>query len=185
MKPGTTLATGREIMNRRTALAVTTVALSGAALSTGAAVAQQRSLKDQLAGSWMLVSTETTSPSGAKRQFYGTNPRGIMILDAGGRYANVIMRPDRPKFKDRDNLRQDVPAAELGEAARAFAANFGVWSVNEADKTLIRRFEGALFPNAEGLETKASVSLAGDELKLSWNLVGGGGRGDEVWRRAK
>jgi hypothetical protein len=59
----------------------------------------------------------------------------------------------------------DTPAAEFGEAARAFAANFGTWSVNEADKTPIRRFEGALVPNNEGIETN-SISLAGDELKL-------------------
>jgi hypothetical protein len=67
---------------------------------------------------------------------------------------------------------------------RTFGANFGTWSVNEADKTLTYRFEGALIPNQEGNEEKDSVSLAGDELKLSWNLVAGG-RGDEVWRRAK
>jgi hypothetical protein len=94
------------------------------------------------------------------------------------------MRPDRPKYKASDNLRQDVPAAELGEAARAFAANFGTWSVNEADKTLIRRFEGAHFPNAEGLEEEASVSLAGDELKLVATSANGT-RIEGVYRRAK
>ena len=63
-------------MNRRTAIAVTTVALSGAALSAGAAVAQQRSLKEQLVGIWTALSAETTGPNGAKQQFY-TPPRKV------------------------------------------------------------------------------------------------------------
>ena len=184
MKPGTTLATGREIMNRRTALAVTTVALSGAALSTGAALAQQRSLKDQLAGSWMLVSTETTSPSGAKRQFYGTNPRGIMILDAGGRYAAVQGRPDRPKVGSPSRFEATTEA--MGMAAKEFAANFGTWSVNEADKTLTRRYEGALMPHNEGAESKVSISLAGDELTLTTvNALPSGDKSVTVYRRAR
>ena len=100
------------------------------------------------------------------------------------RYALVQGRPDRPKFKAGNNVRVDTPAAEFGEAARAFAANFGTWSVNEADKTLIRRYEAALIPNAEGSETKVTVRLTGDELKLT-GADAVGLRTDAVYRRAK
>jgi hypothetical protein len=31
---------------------------------------------------WTLVSSETTAVNGTKRQFYGANPKGILILDA-------------------------------------------------------------------------------------------------------
>ena len=84
-------------MNRRTALAVTTVALSGAALSAGAAVAQQGSLKDQLVGTWTLVSQELTPLNGTKRQI--ANPKGTLMFDAGGRYAYVLVRGDRLKYR--------------------------------------------------------------------------------------
>jgi hypothetical protein len=47
------------------------------------------------------------------------------------------------------------------------AGNFGTWSVNEADKTLIRHYDGALNPNNDGTDTKVTVSLSGDELRLS------------------
>src|SRR6266705_430625 len=47
-RQATFLRTGRKIMNRRTALALTTMALSGVALSAGDAMAQQRTLKEQL-----------------------------------------------------------------------------------------------------------------------------------------
>jgi hypothetical protein len=47
---------------------------------------------------------------------------------------------------------------------------------------MTRHVEGALFPNREGTDTKASVSLVGDELRLvdadPDPLV-------QVWRRAK
>jgi hypothetical protein len=48
-------------MNRRAALALTTMALSGAALSAGSAFAQ--TAKD-LVGTWKSVSTIVTGPDG-------------------------------------------------------------------------------------------------------------------------
>ena len=171
-------------MNRRTALALTTTVLAGVALSAGDAMAQQRSLKEQVVGIWTLVSTDVTPATGTKQQYFGANPRGILMLDAGGRYAQVWGRADRPKFKAGGNLRLDTPAAEYGEAARAFVGNFGTWTVNEADKTLTQRYEAALIPNVEGTEAKVSVNLAGDELKFVATSATGE-RTDTVYRRAK
>src|SRR5262245_51485731 len=125
-----------------------------------------------------------TPPTGAKRQDFGTNPKGILILEADGRYALVQGQPNRPKFKDTNNLRLGATEAEFAAAARAFAANFGTWSVNEADKTLIRKYEIALIPNNDNQETKTSVSLSGDELKLVTTSPAGV-RSDTVYRRAK
>jgi hypothetical protein len=141
-------------------------------------------LNKQLVGTWTLVSNDTITPNGARRQDYGPNPKGILMLDGRGRYAYVIGRPDRPKFKPGANLRLDTPAAEFGEAARAFAANFGTWSVNEADKTLIRKYELALIPNNDNQETKSSVGLTKDELKLVI-VSADGTKNETVYRRAK
>jgi hypothetical protein len=59
-------------------------------------------------------------------------------------------------------------------------AQFGTWSVNEADKTLTTHIEGALFPTGEGTDARVSVSLTGDELKT----VGASGT-TAVYTRAK
>jgi Lipocalin-like domain len=171
-------------MNRRTALTLTTTVLAGVALSAGEAMAQQGLLKEQLVGTLTLVSTEATAANGTKQQYFGANPRGILMLDASGRYAQVWGRADRAKFKASGNLRLDTPAAEYGEAARAFVGNFGTWTVNEADKTLTQRYEAALIPNVEGTEAKVSVNLAGDELKFVATSATGE-RTDTVYRRAK
>jgi hypothetical protein len=171
-------------MNRHTILSICAMTTMALAAIPGGAAAQQKSLKDQLVGTWTLVSTEDTASNGTKHQYFGANPRGILILDASGRYAQVSGRPDRPKFKESSNLRLDTPAAQYGEAARAFAGNFGTWSVNEADNTLTRRYEGALVPNVEGTDQKNSVSLTGDELKLV-STSAAGLRTDSVYRRAR
>jgi hypothetical protein len=172
-------------MNRRSILSLSAITVLGLALLPTSAVSQQKTLKEQLVGTWMLISDEATPPTGPKRQDFGANPRGILILDAGGRYAQVHGRTDRPKFKASADARLVTPAAEYGEAARGFAGNFGTWSVNEAEKTLTRRFEGALIPNVEGTETKITVSLSGDELKLSSTSPITQVRTDQVYRRAK
>jgi len=93
-------------MNRRTVLALTTVGLSAVALSAGDAMAQQRSLKDQLVGTWTLVSTEDTAANGTKREPWGANPKGIHIFEAGGRYATLGGNSNRPKFKPPVSQRQ-------------------------------------------------------------------------------
>jgi hypothetical protein len=174
-------------MNRRNIFTLSAITALGLALLPGSTVAQQGTLKQQLVGSWMLVSDETTTASGRKQQPFGANPKGILIFDAGGRYANVFGKPDRPKLKStgpREGVnRSEVTAQEFGAAALEFGANYGNWSINEADKTLTRRLEGALDPNNEGVEAKSAVSLAGDELKIT-NTNAAGIR-DIVYRRAR
>lgn len=167
---------------------ITFTIVAAAALALGfppdAAFSQQKSLREQLVGVWTLVSADVTPASGAKRQDFGANPKGILILDAGGRYAAVQGSPDRPKFKDTANLRTGATTEEFAAAARSFAANFGTWSVDEGDKVLIRKYEIALIPNNDGLESKVSVTLAGDELKIS-GTAANGVRADALYRRAK
>src|SRR5439155_23086803 len=142
-------------------------------------------LKDQLIGTWSLVSSDATAPSGAKQQHYGANPKGILILDAGGRYAQVIARPGRPKFKSATRFSLEATSEELKAAVTGFVASFGTWSVNEADKSFSRRQEGALVPNTEGTEAKYSVSLVEDELKTTSVSPVTGDRNEAVYRRAR
>jgi hypothetical protein len=173
-------------MNRDTTLVMTIIVLLcfGLILAPGDALAQQKTLKEQLVGAWTLVSNDTIAPGGTRQQLFGANPKGILILDAGGHYALVTGRSDRPKFRATSNFRSEATVAEWAAAAREFGANYGTWSVNEADKILIRKFEIALIPNNDGMETKASISLAGDELKLTV-IPAAGGRTDSLYRRAR
>ena len=91
-------------MNRRSILSLSAVTALGLAMMPGSAVAQQRTLKDQLVGTWTFVSQENTASTGTKRWTYGANPNGILMFDAGGRYAQVNGSRDRAKFKSRNRL---------------------------------------------------------------------------------
>jgi hypothetical protein len=171
-------------MNRRSILSIAAMTVLGLALISSAAVSQQKSLKEQLIGIWTVVSADNVAPDGTKRQLSGANPNGILILDAGGRYAQIVVRPGRPKFASNNRL-QGTP--EENKAALEGATGlFGTWSVNEADKTVVLRIEGSVYPNLEGTDGKRSiVSLTADELKWDNPAPGSGGRSETVWRRAK
>jgi|HubBroStandDraft_4_1064222.scaffolds.fasta_scaffold65118_2 hypothetical protein len=170
----------RTTMNRRSMFTFSAIATLGLALLPSSIVAQQGTLKQQLVGTWTLVGFEFIAANGTKEQL--ANPKGILMFDAGGRYAFVAARGDRPKYKIADQ-----PTAEEIVAATEdfFAANFGTWSVNEADKTLTRHYDAALRPNNDGQDFKSSVSLMGDELRLTGQTLPGGFRIDTVHRRAR
>jgi Lipocalin-like domain len=146
-------------------------------------VAQQGALKQQLVGTWTLVSYDASAADGTRRQFSGANAKGILIFDGGGRYANVMERVGRPKFKSASQPTTEELAAAMADF---FAANFGTWSVSEADKVLSQRFEGALRPDNDGADARWSVILTGDELKLTTiNLLPTAAKIEQAYRRAK
>ena len=168
-------------MNRRSIFTLATVAALGLALLPSNLNSQQRTLKEQLVGTWTIVSWEDITPNGTKRQI--ANPKGFLIFDSGGRYAQVIARPDRPKSKSPG----EPTVEELAAATEDFfAANAGTWRVSEAEKLLIQLFEAALRPNNEGTLFRSGISLSGDELRLtSVRPLPTGARIDVLYRRAK
>ena len=60
------------------------------------ASAQQELLARQIVGTWEIVSAEITSADGTQVEPFGPRPKGIIMLDASGRYANGFGNPDRP-----------------------------------------------------------------------------------------
>jgi hypothetical protein len=162
-------------MNRYSIFTLCATTAFGLALLPSSLVAQQGTLKQQLVGTWTLVSCDTKQP-------YCVNPIGTLMFDASGRYTQVIAARGRPKAATGATNRADVKPEEYKAIAQGLLANFGTWSVNEADKTLASHLEGALFPNVEGTDINVSVSIIGDELKtVGANPAAGG----FVWRRAK
>jgi hypothetical protein len=166
-------------------LTATTMSLLflGLALPAGDAAAQQKSLKEQLVGTWTIVSTSQTAPDGTKHELFGASPKGLLVLDATGQYAQIIVRPDRPKFKVNNRLK-GTPE-ENQAAVHGTTATFGTWSVDEASKTLVVRIASGMFPNQDGTEGKRTVSVTGDELRITNPATASGMRADNVWRRAK
>src|SRR5215831_16068683 len=62
------------IMNRRSVLSVSAVMALAAAVMPSSVVAQEKSLKDQLVGTWIFVSAQDVKPDGTKVDPWGPNP---------------------------------------------------------------------------------------------------------------
>jgi hypothetical protein len=66
-------------------------------------------------------------------------------------------------------------------------AQFGTYSVSEADKIITGHIESCTFPNWNGMDRKSSFSISGDELSITG--LSGTSTGTEtphlVWKRAK
>ena len=170
-------------MNRRNALALSLVSFFCLALLPGGAPAQQRSLKEQFIGTWALVANDNFAADGTKREAFGPSPKGFTVYQADGRYIQIMVRSDIPSFKI--NNRLQGTAEENRMVVHGSAASFGTWTLDEANKILTVRLEGSFFPNLAGTTSKRSVTLAGDELKISNPTAGSGGRAEQVWTRAK
>jgi Lipocalin-like domain len=169
-------------MDRRSILSFSTMIALGLAVSVGDAVAQ--SLKEQLVGTWTVVSADSTRPDGTKVQLFGPNPKGTLVLDGNGRTSFILVSSDRPKFASQN--RSTGTPEENKAAVQGSIAFFGTWSVNEADKSLITRIEASTFPNQEGQENKRIItSVTEDELRYINPATTTGDRAETVWKRVK
>jgi len=171
-------------MNRRHLFSISTVAVLGLALLPSGALGQQKSLKDQLVGTWTLVSWEQTNPDGSKLQRFGANPKGVNVFDASGRVFLMYARPDLPKIASGN------PSTPTPEEAKAIVAGaigyFGTYTVNEGDKSIVFRLEASSFPNLLLADQKRTVvSLTADEMKYSNPVPISGGQINYAFRRAK
>jgi hypothetical protein len=155
-------------MNRRSILSLS--AITALALYSSNAVGQ--SAKD-LVGTWTIVSAEA----------FGPTPKGVLIFDANGRYALMLMRADLPKYAS--NNRAQGTSEEYKAIGAGSISYFGTYSVSGSD--LILRVENSSFPNWTGAEQKrTNLTLTGDELKYTNTAPSvGGPPAVLVWRRAK
>src|SRR5574342_1385073 len=165
---------GENIRNRLCMLTVLTVALLLGELGVPPkdALGQQKTLKEQLVGTWSHVSVDTVRPDGSREPMYGPNPKGLVIFDSSGRYALVNARSDLPKFAS-NNRTQGTPE-ENQAVVRGSIAHFGRYTVNEADGTITFYIEGSTFPNWNGIEQKRPFTLTGDEVRWTTPASGGG-----------
>jgi hypothetical protein len=171
-------------VKRFSLLTVTTMALLllGVALPLGDAVGQEKTLKEQLVGTWAYVSVDTVRQDGSRVPMYGPNPQGLAVFDSNGHYILMTARSGQPKFAS--NNRTEGTPEEYKAVVHGSIAHFGRYTVNEADKTITFQIETSTFPNWNGAEQKRPFTLTGDELK--WTTAGSsGGSAEVVLKRAK
>jgi len=169
-------------MNRRSIFALFTITALGLASLPTSTIAQQKSLKDQLVGTWTFVSATTKRPDGSPQ--WGSNPKGLAIYTDNGRFSESVMRSDRTKFAA--NNRLQGTADDNKAVAQGTISTYGTYSVDEAKKTYTLRIEGSSYPNWEGTEITRPVTITGDEMTVTNPSPSVGGSPSQlVFRRAK
>jgi hypothetical protein len=173
-------------MKRRATLAMTTTALLcfAVGLSASDSLAQQKSLKEQLVGTWTLVSSDQVMPDGSKLQQFGTNPKGINVFDANDRFFLMIASADNSKIASRNPSKTD-PEEGAGLIVESIAY-YGTYTVNEAERVAILHLEASTFPNQIGTDQKRTIiSITADELKYSYPAARPDVQVRQVWKRAE
>jgi hypothetical protein len=150
-------------MKKLSSLSMTRAALLSLAViaSEHDASAQQKTLRDQLIGTWTFVSSSSKRDDGSAT--WGPNSKGLLIMTDNGRFSLQIMRTDRPKYKSETRMKGTL--IENQATSRGTISYFGAFAVAEPDRMLTFHIESSTFPNLNGTEQKRVFTLANDELK--------------------
>jgi hypothetical protein len=173
-------------MNKRcglVALGICAIALVTIPAFPSSGLAQGKSLKDQLVGTWIYVS------STAKRDDGTAVPRpslqGAVTYTADGRFHFITTRTDLPKYASNDAARPS-PEEAMAIASGAVAYT-GTYTVDEGTKTVHPTIETSTFPNLVGAPNQRRIitSISADEMKFTNPRTPAGVTLEFVWRRAK
>src|SRR5713226_7269156 len=133
-------------MNGRNLTWFSAIACFSLLLAPTGAMSEQKSLKNQLVGTWTYVSSTAKAPDGSP--FWGSNPKSLMIFTENNRFCWIVFRSDRPKFASNNRL-QGTPE-ENTAVLQSSLAYFGTYWINEADKSITTHVDGSTYPNSEG-----------------------------------
>src|SRR5947207_7829312 len=171
-------------MHRRNIISLSAITALGLALLPSSAISQQKSIKDQIVGTWTFVSALDVYPDGRKDDRWGANPKGVFIFDGNGHYAQFITRSDLPKIAA--GTADKGTAEENKRILSGLVASFGTYTVNEAEKIVTTHVEGGAYPNLIGVDQKRVIqSLTADELKYTNPATSTGTRAEATWKRAR
>jgi hypothetical protein len=171
-------------MQRGRVLAAT--AVLALAMLPGAVEAQQKTIKQQLAGTWNLLLVDEVKADGTHVPLYGPNPMGLLIFTPDGHYSLQIMRVGRPRYA---NLRTGGTPDENKAAVTGTISHFGTYSVDESAKAVTLLVEASSFPAWDGTKLTRVVTAITDEVLTYDNptLVGepASSHGELAWKKVK
>lgn len=136
-----------------------------------------------LAGSWTLQAADVIRPDGTRAHDYGADPKGLLIIDAQGRYSLQIYQSERPRFAAGD--KQRATADEYRSAVLGASNHFGTLQVDAAAGLLIFDIQNSSYPNQEGTRQQRPFHLEGDTLSYRVPPRPDGSQPVSVWQRLK
>jgi len=146
--------------------------------------AQQKTLREQIVGTWNFVVAEVVAADGKKSFPFGETPTGILIFTAGGQFAQIHVASDVPKIAS--NNRLTGTPDEYATIMRRSISLFGTYTVNEEKKTVTFKIVSSTYPNFAGEAQERTIDkLTADEfVNTNPNVAGGRGRATNIYKRA-
>jgi hypothetical protein len=144
----------------------------------------KKSVKEQLIGTWQLVSVDNIYPDSSRVRPYGINPQGLLIFDAKGNYALQILKKERLKVISGD--KNKCTPEENAALVQGSNAHFGTYEVDESNKTITFKIEHASFPNWENTTQKRTYFYAENQIKYVVTNTTQGGKSviaEVVWKK--
>ena len=164
-------------INRRCAFGM--ALLASVSFATGS-VAQEKTLKEKVVGTWILASI-TSSKDGAEIQ--QPDLQGVLTYTADGYFHFVSMRKDLPKIAANDRTKP-TPEEAMAVASGALAYS-GSYTVDENTKTIHPTVMMATFPNMVGTNQQRVVTaISADEMTFTNPRTATGAVLNIVWKKA-
>ena len=170
-------------MNTRCAFNLCVIALMSVPAFPNSGMAQAKSLKDQIVGTWIYVSSTGKREDGSPVQ--RPSLQGAVTYTADGRFHFITVRTDAPKYASSDPTR---PSAEEAMAIASGAVAYtGTYTVDEGTKTVHAKIETSTFPNLVGAPNSRRIvtSITEEELKFTNPRTQAGVTLELVFKRAK
>jgi hypothetical protein len=170
-------------MKRFTAYATCIAAIWGTALMPVSVTAQQKSLKDQLVGTWVFESSTITRADGTKSD--RPNLKGMVIYTPEGRFMFINVGTDTPRIAANDRAR--ATPEEAVAVLKTTIAYYGTYTIDEPNKTIVPKVEGSTFANLIGgpEQKRVITAISADEMRFINPRTPAGDTLEFVWKRAK
>jgi Lipocalin-like domain len=134
------------------------------------------SVREQLIGSWRLVSRESRRANGEMVPDAGlaTVPLGLLIYDRSGHVAAQLSRQDRTLAMLPDECRLAIETKGTPDTAQTilgYDAYFGTFTIDEKAGTVTHHLVAAIFPGDIGKDIQRRFSLSGNRLTISFDTT--------------
>jgi hypothetical protein len=142
-----------------------------AMLISAVGIAAAQNLKDQIVGTWTVVTAQVTK-DGKMIEPQGPHPLGRLMFDSSGHFSVNIMTPDLPKFAS--NNRETGTAEENKAVVQGSINYFGTYAINP-DGSVTFHIIASSFPNWTGTDQKRMIEISGNQMKYSNAVASIGG----------
>lgn len=142
-----------------------------------------QTLKGQLVGTWIYVSSKGTREDGSSVQ--RPSLRGAVTYTADGRFHFITTATDAAKYASNDPSHLS-PEEAMATASRSIAYT-GTFTVDETTRTIHPNVETSTFPNLVGAPNQRRIVtfISADEMRFTNPRNPAGVTLEFVWRRAK